>query len=40
MLDLKVKVGHCDVYFMVQWFALYLEEYLVYEMISLDNESV
>ena len=19
MLDLKIKVGHCDLYFMVQW---------------------
>ena len=22
MLDLKIKVGHCDLYFMVQWFCL------------------
>ena len=22
MLDLKIKVGHCGLYFMVQWFCL------------------
>ena len=31
MLDLKIKVGDCDLYFMVQCFALYLEGYLMYK---------
>ena len=29
--DLKINVGHCDVYFMSSDFALYLEDYLMYE---------
>ena len=29
--DLKINVGHCDLYFMVQDLALYLEGYLMYE---------
>ena len=37
MFDLKINVGHCDLYFMVQWFALYLEDYLI---IRWDNDSV
>ena len=36
--DLKIIVGHCDLYFMVQWF--YLEEYLMYEHHFRDYESV
>ena len=28
--DLKINVGHCDLYFMVKWFALF-EDYLMYE---------
>ena len=31
--DLKINVGHCDLYF-ISWssdFALYLEDYLTYE---------
>ena len=28
---LKINVGLCDLYFMVQWFALYLESYSVAE---------
>ena len=31
MFDLKIFVGHCDPYFMVQWFCLYLENYSVAE---------
>ena len=34
MLDLKIKVGHCNVYFMVTRFsdfAFYLEGYLMYK---------
>ena len=48
MLDLKIKVGHCDLYFMVSvmyisWFsdfALYLEGYLTYKYDNLAYESV
>ena len=29
--NLKVNIGHCGLYFMVQCFALYLEDYLIYE---------
>ena len=29
--DLKINVGHCDIYFIVQWFAVYLEVCLMYE---------
>ena len=29
--DLKINVGHYDLYFMVQDFTLYLEDYLIYE---------
>ena len=29
--DLKINVGHCDLYFMVQYFALYFEDCLIYE---------
>ena len=29
--DLKIIVGHCDLYFMVSDFELYLRDYLVYE---------
>ena len=32
--DLKINVGLCDLYFMVQYFALYLEDYLIYEHCS------
>ena len=28
--DLKINIGHYDLYFMVQWFALCLEDYLMY----------
>ena len=28
--DLKINIGHHDLYFMVQWFSLYLECYLIY----------
>ena len=31
MLDLKIKVGHCDPYFMVSDFASYFEGYLMYK---------
>ena len=31
MLDLKIKVGHCDLYFMVSDFASYFEGYLMYK---------
>ena len=31
MLDLKIKVGHCDLYFMVQWFSSYFEGYLMFK---------
>ena len=31
MLDLKIKVGHCDLYLMVSDFALYFEGYLMYK---------
>ena len=33
--DLKINVGHCDFYSMVQCFALYPEDYLMYEHHSL-----
>ena len=29
MFDLKIKMGHCDLYFMVHDFALYFEDYLI-----------
>ena len=29
--NLRVNVGLCDLYFMVSDFALYLEDYLMYE---------
>ena len=29
--DLKINVGHCDLYFMSSDLALYLEDYLMYE---------
>ena len=29
--DLKINIGHCDIYFMVSDFALHLEDYLLYE---------
>ena len=38
--DLKINVGHCD---FISWssdFALYLEDYLMYELIIWDYESV
>ena len=31
MLDLKIKMGHCSLYFMVQCFALYISDYLMFE---------
>ena len=31
LFDLKIYVGHCNLYFMVQRFALYIEDYLFYE---------
>ena len=31
MLDLKIKVGHCDLYFMVSDFTSYFEGYLMYK---------
>ena len=35
--DLKIKVGHCDLYFMVQViFALYLEDSLMYKHNTLE----
>ena len=33
--DLKINVGHCDLYFMVSDFALYLEDYLIYQHYNL-----
>ena len=36
MLDLKINVGHCDLY--VSWFSdigLYLEDYLMYKAVTL-----
>ena len=35
MLNLKIKVGHCDLYFMVSDFALYLEDYFMYKAVTL-----
>ena len=29
--DLKLNVGHCDLYFMVQWFLAYILKTLIYE---------
>ena len=40
MLHLKIKVGLCDLYFMVSDFALYLEGYLMYKYDNLAYESV
>ena len=31
MLHLKIKVGPCDLYFMVSDFASYFEGYLIYK---------
>ena len=31
MLDLKIKVDHCDQYSWFSDFALYLEDYLMYK---------
>ena len=31
MLHLKINVGLCELYFMVHWFASYLEDYLIYK---------
>ena len=31
MLDLKIKVGHCDLYIMVSDFVSYFEGYLMYK---------
>ena len=36
MLHLKIKVGHCDLYFMVSDFALYLEDLLMYKHDTLE----
>ena len=36
MLDFKINVGHCDLYFMVSDFALYLEGYLMYNHDTLE----
>ena len=33
MLHLKIKVGHCDLYFMIS-FALYFEDYLMYKHVT------
>ena len=37
MFDLKINVGHCDLYSMVflPYFALYLEDYLMYKQYYL-----
>ena len=35
IFDLKIFVGHCDLYFMVHSFALYLEDCLIYECHTL-----
>ena len=32
MLDLKIKVGHCDLFSWVSDFALYLEDYLIHKI--------
>ena len=34
MLHLKIKVGHCDLYFMIS-FALYFEDYLMYKHVTM-----
>ena len=34
--DLKIKMGHYDLYFSVSDFALYFEDYLMYEHDTLD----
>ena len=31
VLDLKIKVGHCDLYSWFSDFASYLEDYLIYK---------
>ena len=38
--DLKINVGHFDLYFMVQYFAFYLEDYFMYVHLFWDYESV
>ena len=35
VLDLKIIVGYCDLYFNVCCFTLYLEDYLMYKHASL-----
>ena len=39
-VDLKVNVGHCDLYFMVSGFMLHLEDNLMYGYHSLGFSSV
>ena len=36
--DLKINVGHCDLYFMVQLFCLIAEDYLIYEQHTLGGD--
>ena len=38
--DLKINVGHCDLYFMVQWFCLILKTIWYMNTILWDYESV
>ena len=40
MLALKTKVGHCDLYFMVQWFWHILKTIWCINMIPWANESI
>ena len=37
---LKIKVGHCDLHFMVSNFVSYFEDYLMYKHDTWDNVSV
>ena len=35
-LDLKIKMGHCDLYLRFSDFAIYLEGYLMYKHDNLE----
>ena len=36
--DLKINVGHCDLYLMSSDFALYIEDYSMYDIIIWDYD--
>lgn len=40
MFNVKLKVDHCDLYFLVIDFVLYLADYFIYKHDPRDNDSV